>query len=205
MKRLMSLLIISLWVMCICFAAEGETDEASTYEIVYLKDIPTDGSLTGFSASADLLLDMSKITSYDIGFSDDSGGVNRITSWDIVPFISDDFSKISASGTRYFYWDIVSNLKLSFKIGISGPLINGDKEMNWTVTAQRPSSEGGAVVLSSAENSVGPIEFCRYERKNNELGNSGIRAIQIGLSESLSNISIGTYEGVLYLVVGVES
>lgn len=204
MKRLMSLLIISLWVMCICFAAEGET-EASTYEVVYLKDIPTDGSLTGFSASADLLLDMSKITSYDIGFSDDSGGVNRITSWDIVPSISEDFSMISASGTRYFYWDIVSNLTLSFKIGISGPLINGNKKMNWTVTAQRPSSEGGAVVLSSAENSFDPVEFCRYERKNNELGNSGIRAIQIGLSESLSNISIGTYEGALYLVVGVES
>lgn len=205
MKRLISLLIISLCVVCICFAVEGETDEASTYEIVYLKDIPTDGSLTGFSASADLLLDMSKITSYDIGFSDDSGGVNRITSWDIVPSISEDFSEISASGTRYFYWDIVSNLKLSFAIGISGPLRNENKEMNWIVTAQRPSSEGGAVVLSSANNSIGPIEFCRYERKNNELGNSGIRTIQIELSESLSDISIGTYTGALYLVVGVES
>ena len=199
MKRLISLLIISLCVVCI------ETDEASTYEIVYLKDIPTDGSLTGFSASADLLLDMSKITSYDIGFSDDSGGVNRITSWDIVPSISEDFSEISASGTRYFYWDIVSNLYLSFEIGISGPLKNGDKEMDWTVTAQRPSSDGGAVILSSAENTIGPIQFCRYERKNNELGNSGIRTIQIELSESLSDISIGTYTGALYLVVGVES
>ena len=205
MKRLMSLLIISLWAMCICFAAEGET-EASTYEVVYLSDIPQGESpLSGFSASAELLLDMSKITSYDIGFSDDSGGVNRITSWDIVPSISDDFSMISASETRYFYWDIVSNLDLSFAIGISGPLKNGDKEMAWIVTAQRPSSEGGAVVLSSAENSVGPIEFCRYERKNNELGNSGIRTIQIELSESLSNISIGTYTGELYLVVGVKS
>ncbi len=205
MKRLMSLLIISLWAMCICFSAEGETEASTSYEVVYLTDIPQGGSLSGFSASAELLLDMSKITSYDIGFSDDSGGVNRITSWDIVPSISEDFSKISASGTRYFYWDIVSNLKLSFAIGISGPLRNENKEMNWIVTAQRPSSEGGAVVLSSANNSIDPIEFCRYERKNNELGNSGIRTIQIELSESLSDISIGTYTGALYLVVGVES
>ena len=216
MRKLMSLILV-LFISISVFA--------ETYQKIEIKkgDDGTSSSDLTVTADAVVSLDMSKLISYDIGFSSTnvinfSSNPNVSNAFNINVSIRDD-QYLIGSLTIYFYWKVISNLGLSFSMEMEGPMKNDTHQIPWTVLVQRTS--GSYSTLSS--DGVKNIEdFASYSLPSGGLGEATARSVTIyignqqtvdtadGKSETFygvnltdTDVYLGTYTGNLKVTVEV--
>lgn len=215
MRKLMSMILILFISLSL---------SAQTYQHIKLGE---DGKafLDDKKAQADLILDMSKLISYDIGFSStnviDFSSNPTVSSSFSLPVTLRNDSYLSGSMTIYFYWKVISNQSLSFDIKIDESMMNGDnKTIPWRVVVQRGAGSsctlktGGTPFLKN---------FASYKLPTGKLGDVGARSITIymgnetitvgsgdnaetfvGIDLAKTDVYIGTYTGNITVTVNVE-
>lgn len=187
---------------------------ADTFAYIELSDLGDGTSLSSFKAEASLILPMKEIASYDIGFSrvnNISNPDDIISSFDLTPVFSEDYSAVgSASQPLYIYWDIVSNLTLTFSLSMSGPMVNETaddehKYVNWLVSIRSAVTGDLMTMDSSDEGTYTVADFASYVPPENSLGDSDYRVFSVSVSDTpIESIATGTYVGTLTLNVSVE-
>lgn len=216
MRKLMSMILILFISLSL---------SAETYQHIELGEVGEDGNVSpAAKAQADLILDMSKLISYDIGFSStnviDFSSNPTVSSSFSLPVTLRNDSYLSGSMTIYFYWKVISNQSLSFDIKIDESMKNGDKSIPWRVVVQR-----GAGSSSTLETGVTTslTNFASYKLPTGKLGDVGARSITIymgnetitvgsgdnaetfiGIDLDKTDVYIGTYTGNITVTVNVE-
>ena len=214
MRKLMSMILILFISLSL---------SAQTYQHIKLGE---DGKvfLDDKKAQADLILDMSKLISYDIGFSStnviDFSSNPTVSSSFSLPVTLRNDSYLSGSMTIYFYWKVISNQSLSFDIKIDNSMMNGEKTIPWRVVVQRGAGSSSTLETggtTSLEN------FASYKLPTGKLGDVGARSITIymgnetitvgsgdnaetfiGIDLAKTDVYIGTYTGNITVTVNVE-
>ena len=214
MRKLMSMILILFISLSL---------SAQTYQHIKLGE---DGKvfLDDKKAQADLILDMSKLISYDIGFSStnviDFSSNPTVSSSFSLPVTLRNDSYLSGSMTIYFYWKVISNQSLSFDIKIDNSMMNGEKTIPWRVVVQRGAGSSSTLETggtTSLEN------FASYKLPTGKLGDVGARSITIymgnetitvgsgdnaetfiGIDLAKTDVYIGTYTGNIKVTVNVE-
>lgn len=214
MRKLMSMILILFISLSL---------SAQTYQHIKLGE---DGKvfLDDKKAQADLILDMSKLISYDIGFSStnviDFSSNPTVSSSFSLPVTLRNDSYLSGSMTIYFYWKVISNQSLSFDIKIDNSMMNGEKTIPWRVVVQRGAGSSSTLKTggtTSLEN------FASYKLPTGKLGDVGARSITIymgnetikvgsddnaetfvGIDLAETDVYIGTYTGNITVTVNVE-
>lgn len=214
MRKLMSMILILFISLSL---------SAQTYQHIELGE---DGKvfLDDKKAQADLILDMSKLISYDIGFSStnviDFSSNPTVSSSFSLPVTLRNDSYLSGSRTIYFYWKIISNQSLSFDIKIDNSMMNGEKTIPWRVVVQRGA--GSSRTLETG-GTTSLTNFASYKLPTGKLGDVGARSITIymgnetitvgsgdnaetfiGIDLAKTDVYIGTYTGNITVTVNVE-
>lgn len=213
MRKLMSMLLILFISLSL---------SAQTYQHIELGE---DGNVSfAAKAQADLILDMSKLISYDIGFSStnviDFSSNPTVSSSFSLPVTLRNDSYLSGSMTIYFYWKVISNQSLSFDIKIDESMKNGDKSIPWRVVVQRGA--GSSSILETYGTTI-LKNFASYKLPTGKLGDVGARSITIymgnetitvgrgdnaetfiGIDLAKTDVYIGTYTGNIKVTVNVE-
>lgn len=217
MRKLMSMILILFISLSL---------SAQTYQHIELGEVGEDGNVSpAAKAQADLILDMSKLISYDIGFSStnviDFSSNPTVSSSFSLPVTLRNDSYLSGSRTIYFYWKVISNQSLSFDIEIDNSMMNGDnKTIPWRVVVQRGAGSSSTLETggtTSLEN------FASYKLPTGKLGDVGARSITIYMGKELitvgsgdnaetfigidlakTDVYIGTYTGNITVTVNVE-
>ena len=214
MRKLMSMILILFISLSL---------SAQTYQHIELGE---DGKvfLDDKKAQADLILDMSKLISYDIGFSStnviDFSSNPTVSSSFSLPVTLRNDSYLSGSRTIYFYWKIISNQSLSFDIKIDNSMMNGEKTIPWRVVVQRGA--GSSRTLGTG-GTTSLTNFASYKLPTGKLGDVGARSITIymgnetitvgsgdnaetfiGIDLAKTDVYIGTYTGNITVTVNVE-
>ena len=214
MRKLMSMLLILFISLSL---------SAQTYQHIELGE---DGKvfLDDKKAQADLILDMSKLISYDIGFSS-----TNVIDFSSNPTVSSSFSLpvtlrndlyLSGSMTIYFYWKVISNQSLSFDIKIDNSMMNGEKTIPWRVVVQRGAGSSSTL---ETDGTTSLENFASYKLPTGKLGDVGARSITIymgnetiavgsgdnaetfiGIDLAKTDVYIGTYTGNITVTVNVE-
>lgn len=209
MRKLMSMLLILFISLSL---------SAQTYRHIELgKDLT--------KAQAYLILDMSKLISYDIGFSStnviDFSSNPTVSSSFSLPVTLRNDSYLSGSMTIYFYWKVISNQSLSFDIKIDNSMMNGDnKTIPWRVVVQRGAGSSSTLETDSTTSLT---NFASYKLPTGKLGDVGARSITIymgnetitvgsgdnaetfiGIDLDKTDVYIGTYTGNITVTVNVE-
>lgn len=218
MRKLMSMLLI----LFISLSLSAQTYQ--TYQHIELGEDLT-------KAQANLILDMSKLISYDIGFSStnviDFSSNPTVSSSFSLPVTLRNDSYLSGSMTIYFYWKVISNQSLSFDIKIDESMKNGDKSIPWRVVVQRGA--GSSSILETG-GTTSLTNFASYKLPTGKLGDVGARSITIymgnetiymgnetitvgsgdnaetfiGIDLDKTDVYIGTYTGNITVTVNVE-
>lgn len=214
MRKLMSMILILFISLSL---------SAQTYQHIELGE---DGKvfLDDKKAQADLILDMSKLISYDIGFSStnviDFSSNPTVSSSFSLPVTLRNDSYLSGSRTIYFYWKIISNQSLSFDIKIDNSMMNGEKTIPWRVVVQRGA---GSSRTLETDGTTSLTNFASYKLPTGKLGDVGARSITIymgnetitvgsgdnaetfiGIDLAKTDVYIGTYTGNITVTVNVE-
>lgn len=214
MRKLMSMILILFISLSL---------SAQTYQHIELGE---DGKvfLDDKKAQADLILDMSKLISYDIGFSStnviDFSSNPTVSSSFSLPVTLRNDSYLSGSRTIYFYWKIISNQSLSFDIKIDNSMMNGEKTIPWRVVVQRGAGSSSTLKTGGTTSLT---NFASYKLPTGKLGDVGARSITIymgtepitvgsgdnaetfiGIDLAKTNVYIGTYTGNIKVTVNVE-
>lgn len=208
MRKLMSMLLILFISLSL---------SAQTYQHIELGEDFT-------TAQADLILDMSKLISYDIGFSstnviDFSSNPTVFSSFSLPVTLRND-SYLSGNMTIYFYWKVISNQSLSFDIEIDKSMINGDETIPWRVVVQRGAGSSSTL---ETDGTTSLTSFASYKLPTGKLGDVGARSITIymgnetitvgsgdnaetfiGIDLAKTDVYIGTYTGNITVTVNVE-
>lgn len=214
MRKLMSMILILFISLSL---------SAQTYQHIELGE---DGKvfLDDKKAQADLILDMSKLISYDIGFSStnviDFSSNPTVSSSFSLPVTLRNDSYLSGSRTIYFYWKIISNQSLSFDIKIDNSMMNGEKTIPWRVVVQRGAGSSSTLETGGTTSLT---NFASYKLPTGKLGDVGARSITIymgnetikvgsgdnaetfiGIDLAKTDVYIGTYTGNITVTVNVE-
>ena len=214
MRKLMSMILILFISLSL---------SAQTYQHIKLGE---DGNVSfAAKAQADLILDMSKLISYDIGFSStnviDFSSNPTVSSSFSLPVTLRNDSYLSGSRTIYFYWKVISNQSLSFDIKIDDSMVNGDnKTIPWRVVVQRGAGSSSTLKTGGTTSLT---NFASYKLPTGKLGDVGARSITIymgtapitvgsddnaetfiGIDLDKTDVYIGTYTGNITVTVNVE-
>ena len=152
------------------------------------------------SDTADLVLNLKEGDgTYEFGFSTTSvetysspvtspGTYQEIT-------IGDDFT--GSDDSVFFFWKILSSHRIELSLGISGPLMDGNNRIDWTVRWDRKDQIPDGT-LSSYDNNreLGPKVVYTYDSKGAQ--NDSASSVRLIVStDSIIGKNLGTYYGTI--------
>lgn len=209
MRRIL-FIVVSILAVFSLNATDGTYD---TFAYITNSELESGATIGDYVADLSLVLHMSDIISYDIGFSSNANALspNRVNTVTISPTISSDFTTVSGHMENlYVYWNVISNLKLSFSINLSGDMRNGDSSIPWKIKTL--NSDGGEVIIDTASSDFddslnGFKSIGDYALKDGTIRGYDLRNITIDIETNIvdNELAEGTYVGSIYLSVEVMS
>ena len=146
----------------------------------------------------------SNVSYYSFGFR--SGNSSQALSAEEAMTVNISGDSLTGSLAFEIFWEIISSLNVDLELSISGPMMAGENELDWTITPEPSTTDDSLDVswgIDSSDNTKLMAVIYKHEAANGITGTASRVEVSANTVEASGNPS-GSYRGSIVLDVHVR-